>query len=71
MIPGVVIGDVVWMVIGGSFATWLAVTSLPAIGRRLPNGVAIVRHFLHSWIGRVLLLGAWAEVGWHLFCQRP
>ncbi|MHB8262436.1 MAG: hypothetical protein ACYDGY_01620 [Acidimicrobiales bacterium] len=71
MIQAVVIGGVVWLVIGGSFAIWLIVTSLPVSGKRLPNVVAVVRYFLHSWLGRVLLLGAWAEVGWHLFCQRP
>ena len=70
-VVAVVVGSAVWIVIGVALGAWLIVTSLPILGRQLPSALAVIRYFLHSWLGRLLLLAAWAEVGWHLFCQRP
>jgi hypothetical protein len=61
-------GAVVWSVIGGAWALWIAVT---AVVRPLPNLASVVRAFLGSWAGRALALAAWGGAGWHLFCQRP
>ncbi|MCL4442907.1 MAG: hypothetical protein M1456_02295 [Actinobacteria bacterium] len=66
-----VIGSLVWLIIGAAVVVWLIATSIPACSRRLPSALSVINFFLHSWLGRLLLLGAWAEVGWHLFCQRP
>lgn len=61
-------GDVVWAVIGGSWAVWTATTAaVPG----LPSLLALVRGLLSSWTGRAICLAAWAGAGWHLFCQRP
>lgn len=61
-------GGIVWAVIGAASVAWLLVSwlvpSLPSAGRL---GHALVG----SWAGRAIALGAWAEIGWHLFGQRP
>lgn len=67
---GVVVGDVVWAVLAAAVVGWVAATQL-AGGRRLPNTAAVARWFLQCWLGRFVLVAAWAEVGWHVFCQRP
>jgi hypothetical protein len=69
-VTGVLIGDSVWIGIATALVVWLAATTA-AGARRLPSIGAVVRWFLQCWLGRFLLLAAWAEVGWHLFCQRP
>lgn len=61
-------GAVVWTVIGGAWALWVAVT---AAVRPLPTTASVVQTFLGSWAGRAIALAAWAGAGWHLFCQRP
>lgn len=66
----VVAGAVVWLAIGGALTTWLLVTFLAGRGR-LPSVVDVLRWFLSSWAGRLLVVASWAELGWHLFTQRP
>ncbi|MHB8219974.1 MAG: hypothetical protein ACYDHU_06585 [Acidimicrobiales bacterium] len=66
----VVIGAAVWIVIATALAAWFVVTAV-AGSRRLPNLADVVRWFLQCWLGRALILAAWAGAGWHLFCQRP
>ena len=66
----VVTGDVVWAVVAGALVTWVVVTEV-AGPRRLPTAAGVARWFLQCWVGRFLLLAAWAEIGWHVFCQRP
>jgi hypothetical protein len=67
---GMVLGDAVWLTIGGLTLAWLAVT-VAAGPRRLPGVVDVVRWFLQSWPGRLAALTGWAVAGWHLFLQRP
>jgi fumarate reductase subunit D len=66
----VVPGTVVWAVLAGVFLLWVAITFI-AGPKRMPSVVDVVRWFLQSWLGRLLVLAAWAGAGWHLFCQRP
>ncbi|MHB8188962.1 MAG: hypothetical protein ACYDHP_00755 [Ferrimicrobium sp.] len=63
------LGDIIWSAIGAAFLLLVLVTTY--LRATLPTLNAIIRAFLHSWLGRSLLLCGWAEVGWHLFCQRP
>jgi hypothetical protein len=71
MIVGLVIGDVIWSVIGSLFAIWLLITFIQINDKRVPNFINVLQYFLHSWLGRIVILSAWAEIGWHLFCQKP
>lgn len=64
----VTLGGVVWAVIAAAVATWLVLT---LVWRRLPHAGDVARWIVTSWPGRVLALAIWAEVGWHVFCQRP
>jgi hypothetical protein len=66
----VVAGNVVWAVLAGALVTWVVVTQVVG-GDRLPGITAVLSWWLRCWLGRVLLLAAWAGAGWHLFCQRP
>lgn len=63
-------GDVVWAVIGGSLAAWIAISSVVA-AKSAPGIVEIFGWLLRSWSGRILILLLWAEAGWHIFTQRP
>ncbi len=69
MLSALVLGGVVWSVLGGMLAAWLAVTTVAR--RSLPTVLDVGRWFLQCWLGRSLLLAGWAVAGWHLFCQRP
>lgn len=61
-------GDIAWASIGGAWACWIVVTgAFPHV----PGVTRFVRSLLGSWVGRYVALAAWAEVGWHLFCQHP
>lgn len=66
----VVVGGLVWAVVAAVVAAWVVATQV-AGGRRLPRAADVARWFLQCWLGRFLLLAAWAGAGWHLFCQRP
>jgi len=61
-------GAVVWSAIAVAVLGWLAASALVAW---IPTPARILRGFVASWAGRLVLAAAWAEVGWHLFCQRP
>lgn len=67
---GVLLGDSVWSGIAVALVVWLVAT-IAAGPRRLPSIGGVARWFLQCWLGRFLLLAGWAEVGWHLLCQRP
>jgi len=69
-VVAVVAGNVVWAVLAGALVAWVVVTQMIG-GERLPGITAVLSWWLQSWLGRLLLLAAWAEAGWHLFCQRP
>jgi hypothetical protein len=69
-VTGVVVGAAAWAGIAAAAVLWVATTQA-AGARRLPSAVSVARWFLQSWLGRFLLLAAWAGAGWHLFCQRP
>ncbi len=66
----VVTGSVVWAALTAALVAWLVVTQV-AGDSRLPRISAVLAWWLRSWLGRFLLLSAWAVAGWHLFCQRP
>ena len=69
-VTALVVGAVVWSGLAAALVLWLVVTT--AVGpRRLPTILDVARWFLRCWLGRLLLLAAWAGAGWHLFCQRP
>lgn len=61
-------GTVVWSVIAATVLGWLGAS---AVVSWIPTPASILRGFVASWAGRIVLAAAWAEVGWHLFCQRP
>lgn len=63
------IGELVWICLAVLVTGWIVVTQICA--SRFPTIKAIVFGFLDSWLGRVILLTGWAELGWHLFCQHP
>jgi hypothetical protein len=65
-----VVGAIVWLALAGALATWYVLTTAVGPGR-LPGVVDVGRWFLGGWLGRFLLLAAWAGAGWHVFCQRP
>lgn len=66
----IVTGAVVWAVIATAVVVWFVVTALSR-SRHLPNLADVLRWFLQCWLGRLLILAAWAGAGWHVFCQRP
>lgn len=61
-------GAIVWSGIAGLVAAWFVASALAA---SVPTPARIGRRFVASWLGRLVLAAGWAEVGWHLFCQRP
>jgi ammonia channel protein AmtB len=67
----VVAGTAVWIALAAALVGWTVVTLIAGARRGLPRPRAVVRWFLDSWLGRVLILIAWAGSGWHVFCQRP
>lgn len=69
-VPAVVAGNVVWAVLAGALVVWVVVTQVVG-DHRFPGITAVVSWWLRCWLGRLLLLVAWAGAGWHLFCQRP
>lgn len=69
-LAAVVAGDVVWAVLAAAVVAWLVCTQV-AGPRRLPGITVVLAWWLRCWLGRFLLLAAWAGAGWHLFCQRP
>jgi hypothetical protein len=69
-VNAVVVGGAVWAVVAAALVGWLVVTQL-AGPSRLPGVADVVRWLLRCWLGRGLLLVAWAGAGWHVFCQRP
>jgi hypothetical protein len=74
VVVGIVTGGLVWLAIAGALLVWAAATYLLARGRSehpVPTLGDVVGFFLESALGRLLLIAAWAEVGWHLLCQRP
>lgn len=60
-------------------ALWLALASaamLLALGgeanpSRLPRLADLAHWWMASWAGRLALVAIWAEVGFHVFTQRP
>lgn len=62
-------GSAVWAVLGALLLAGLAASALWR--RRLPTLASVVRWWLDCWLGRIILLAAWAEVGFHVFGQRP
>lgn len=63
-------GAAVWLALATALGGWLLASSL--LGRRgAPTIVDLVHWWLDCWLGRVVLLGAWAVVGYHVFTQRP
>lgn len=64
------LGAIVWSCIATVLVAWIAITQV-AGSQNLPTLHGIASWFLQCWLGRLLLLGAWGEIGWHLFCQRP
>lgn len=69
-VTAVVAGDVVWAVLAGVLVAWVVVTEVVR-DPRCPRITAVLSWWLRCWLGRLLLLAAWAGAGWHLFCQRP
>jgi hypothetical protein len=65
---GLSTGELVWTALGALLTIW---TSITFFHSRLVTVIEIVRWFLRCWVGRALLLLAWGEAGWHLFCQHP
>ena len=61
-------GTAWWLAIGAIVALWIA---LSARVSWIPTIAEIGRAWSASWAGRIVLAAAWAELGWHLFCQRP
>lgn len=64
------IGAVVWSCVAAALLAWITITQVVG-AQRLPTVRAIADWFLECWLGRFLLLAAWGEIGWHVFCQRP
>lgn len=69
-VVAVVAGNVVWAVLAGALVAWVVVTQVVG-DPRLPPITSVLAWWLRCWLGRLLLLAAWAGAGWHLFCQRP
>lgn len=65
---GLAPGTLVWAALLAALVTWLAATTA---SRRLPSLVDLVHWLLDAWLGRLLLLACWAELGFHLLTQRP
>ena len=63
-------GTLVWLALAILLVGWVVVTTI-AGPRRLPGIAQVVRWFLQCWLGRFIVLAAWAGAGWHVFCQRP
>jgi hypothetical protein len=62
-------GSALWLALGAA-ATLLAVAG-EARPRRLPRLADLAHWWMASWVGRIALLAAWAEAGFHVFTQRP
>jgi hypothetical protein len=68
-LPAFVYGDLVWIVIGLIIFTWFLLTFF---NRKLkPDLLQIINMFFRRFVTRMFLLLIWAEIGWHLFNQRP
>lgn len=65
---GLSIGELVWAAIAAMLIIWIVVTFLID---QIPSIFSVLRWFLNCWIGRLFLLAAWGEAGWHMFCQHP
>jgi hypothetical protein len=63
------LGAVVWTLIASLFVIWTVITFM--LSPRLASIVDVARSLLGAPLGRIILLAGWAELGWHLFCQRP
>jgi hypothetical protein len=59
----------VWAALGAFAVLWTVVAF--AAGPRVPLPRDLAGFFLRSWLGRGFVGLLWAELGWHIFCQRP
>jgi hypothetical protein len=59
-----------WIAIAALAGALALVTELVPAARPA-SAQRIVGWFLRCWLGRLFLLGLWAEAGFHLLCQRP
>ncbi len=62
-------GALAWTAIAILFAAWTVTTF--ALSPRLASIGDVAHSILSAPLGRIILLAGWAELGWHLFCQRP
>ncbi len=63
-------GGLAWTAWAAVAAGVLAATGLSEAGRRFAVW-RLLERLLSCWAGRLVLLAAWAEAGFHLFSQRP
>ncbi len=63
-------GAAVWLGVAVALGGWLVASALLR-GRGAPTIVDVVHWWLESWAGRIVVLGAWAIVGYHVLTQRP
>lgn len=63
-------GSVVWLALAAALASW-AILAGTVLRRRVPTLGDVVRWWLESWVGRLVLLALWAEAGFHVLTQRP
>lgn len=61
-------GGPVWAVLAAAAACWLLITARSARLVSLPDLLLLL---LRTRVGRLLVLAAWAEAGFHVFSQRP
>lgn len=61
-------GTLVWAALLAALCALLVAT---ALHRRLPSLADVIHWLLEAWLGRVVLLACWAEVGLHLLTQHP
>jgi hypothetical protein len=62
-------GSAVWLALGLAVAAWTVIEIVRRRSAAIPG--RLVGWLVGSWLGRIVMLGVWAEVGWHLFTQRP
>ena len=67
----IVPGAVVWSVIAGVGAVWLAVLTMKSRSGALLGPRRLARWVLGSWLSRGIVIAVWGAAGWHMFCQRP
>ncbi len=63
-------GAAVWFVLAALLGVWTVVTAARR-RRRLPTIADLLAWWLDSWVGRLALLGLWAEAGFHVLTQHP